>query len=93
MQAWGESIEGFPLFFPSDPLILTVSVHAGSWGEYTLHVVKDCIQNLCPHTIGISKVQWSEKSTVPLRMEQGLVPNGTQLNLLCMEKQWWTMSL
>jgi len=37
--------------------------------EYTLHVVKDCIQNLCPHTIGISKVQWSEKSTVPLRME------------------------
>ena len=32
-------------------------------------MVKDCIHNLCPHTLGLSKVQWSEKSTVPLRME------------------------
>lgn len=37
--------------------------------ECTLQMVKDCVHNLCPHTLGLSKVQWSEKSTVPLRME------------------------
>eukprot|EP00438_Fugacium_kawagutii_P026567 Skav212398 [mRNA] locus=scaffold469:24113:47079:- [translate_table: standard] len=37
--------------------------------ECTLQMVRDCIHNLCPHTLGLSKVQWSEKSTVPLRME------------------------
>ena len=51
-----------------------------------MHVVKDCIHNLCPHTIGISKVQWSEKSTVPLRMEQDLVLHSAQFNLLCSAK-------
>ena len=95
----------FVLPFSSPWSWLFFTVHAtGNWGEYTLHVVKDCIHNLCPHTIGISKVQWSEKSTVPLRMEQGLVLGSAQFNLLCSAKwqavwksveklrRWWMRS-
>ncbi|CAK9045212.1 unnamed protein product [Durusdinium trenchii] len=36
--------------------------------DFTLQLVRDCIMNLCPHTLS-SKGHAPEKSTVPLRME------------------------